>query len=75
MGWPAHIGVRRTDPFRRRTGGHLIAPIGQDLAHVGVFADGGYAGNKLRDALAQLGKWTIEIIKRSELLPVLRTPS
>jgi transposase len=40
-----------------------------------VFADGGYAGDKLRDAMAGLGKWTIEIIKRSdtaqgfELLP------
>ena len=40
-----------------------------------VFADGGYAGDKLRDAMAGLGQWTIEIIKRSdaaqgfELLP------
>ena len=40
-----------------------------------VFADGGYAGPKLRAALAKLGQWTIEIIKRSdaakgfELLP------
>jgi len=40
-----------------------------------VFADGGYAGDKLRDAMAELGIWTIEIIKRSdaaqgfELLP------
>jgi transposase len=40
-----------------------------------VFADGGYAGGKLRDALTALGRWTIEIIKRSdqakgfELLP------
>ena len=40
-----------------------------------VFADGGYAGDKLRDALAPIGKWTLEIIKRSdtakgfELLP------
>lgn len=25
--------------------------------------DGGYAGEKLRNALAQIGKWTIEIIK------------
>ena len=32
-----------------------------------VFADGGYAGDKLRDALAQMGKWTIEIIKRSDV--------
>jgi transposase len=31
-----------------------------------VFADGGYAGHKLKDALAQMGKWTVEIIKRSD---------
>ena len=31
-----------------------------------VFADGGYAGDKLRGALANMGKWTIEIIKRSD---------
>jgi transposase len=31
-----------------------------------VFADGGYAGDKLRDALAKFGQWTIEIIKRSD---------
>ncbi len=30
-----------------------------------VFADGGYAGDKLRDALTAHGSWTIEIIKRS----------
>jgi len=40
-----------------------------------LFADGGYAGDKLRDALRRISKWTIEIIKRSdkakgfELLP------
>lgn len=40
-----------------------------------VFADGGYAGDKLRAALQGNGHWTIEIIKRSdtakgfELLP------
>ena len=40
-----------------------------------VFADGGYAGAKLRDALKAHGSWTLEIIKRSdtaqgfELLP------
>ena len=40
-----------------------------------VFADGGYAGDKLKDALAPMGKQTLEIIKRSdtakgfELLP------
>ncbi len=31
-----------------------------------VFADGGYAGEKLRNALRKLGRWTIEIIKRSD---------
>ena len=31
-----------------------------------VFADGGSAGDKLKDALKQIGDWTIEIIKRSD---------
>ena len=31
-----------------------------------VFADGGYAGEKLRAALDKIGKWTLEIIKRSD---------
>ena len=31
-----------------------------------VFADGGYAGPKLRDALDKIGEWTVEIVKRSE---------
>jgi putative transposase len=31
-----------------------------------VFADGGYAGDKLRNALKGKGGWTIEIVKRSD---------
>ena len=31
-----------------------------------IFADGGYAGEKLRKALKRIGEWTIEIIKRSD---------
>ncbi len=31
-----------------------------------VFADGGYAGEKLRRALTTIGDWTIEVIKRSD---------
>jgi transposase len=31
-----------------------------------VFADGGYAGEKLRSALACFGRYTIEIIRRSD---------
>ncbi len=31
-----------------------------------LFADGAYAGDKLKQALAEHGRWTIEIIKRSD---------
>ncbi len=31
-----------------------------------VFADGGYAGKKLKNALRGRGEWTIEIVKRSD---------
>ena len=31
-----------------------------------VFADGGYAGDKLKAALRDRGDWTLEIIKRSD---------
>jgi len=31
-----------------------------------IFADGGYAGGKLRRSLTRIGNWTVEIIKRSD---------
>lgn len=31
-----------------------------------VFADGGYAGDKLSQALARIGRWSVEIIRRSD---------
>jgi transposase len=31
-----------------------------------IFADGGYAGEKLRQALAKLGRWTVDIVRRSD---------
>ena len=31
-----------------------------------MFADGGYAGPKLRGALVSLGRWTLQIVKRSD---------
>lgn len=31
-----------------------------------VFADGGYAGPKLRGALERIGDWTLQIVKRSD---------
>jgi transposase len=42
----------------------MIASRYPSLRH--VFADGGYAGPKLRDALKALGRWTVQIIKRSD---------
>lgn len=45
----------------------LLAEVGKLflwLRH--VFADGAYAADKLKVALAAMGKWTIEIIKRSD---------
>jgi transposase len=32
-----------------------------------VFADDGYNGQKLKEQLGELGRWTLEIIKRSDL--------
>lgn len=32
-----------------------------------VFADGGYAGAKLQTSLAALGRWRLEIVKRSDI--------
>jgi len=31
-----------------------------------LFADGGYAGPKLKGALDKIGRWTLEIVKRSD---------
>jgi transposase len=42
----------------------VIASRYPSLRH--VFADGGYAGPKLRDALKALGRWTVQIVKRSD---------
>ncbi len=33
---------------------------------VHIFVDGGYAGEKLRNALVLLGAWTLEVVKRSD---------
>lgn len=37
-----------------------------------VFADGGYAGPKLKDAMNRFGPWTIEIVGREERLALTR---
>ena len=40
-----------------------------------VFADGGYAGPKLRGALQKIGSFTLEIVKRSDSSQGLRGPA
>ena len=42
----------------------IIASRYPSLRH--VFADGGYAGPKLRDALKAFGRWSVQIVKRSD---------
>lgn len=36
-----------------------------------IFTDGGYAGPALRDALKVIGRWTVQVIKRSDTSIVL----
>ena len=40
-----------------------------------LFADGGYAGPKLRGALDRIGKWTLEIVKPLRHRQGLRSPA
>jgi transposase len=57
---PAHVQDRDGAPMVLRS----IRKSWPWLRH--VFADGGYAGPKLRGALKDQGDWRIEIIKRSD---------
>ena len=57
---PANVQDRDAPP-------DLLASLGNAfpwLHH--IFADGGYAGEKLRQALAKLGRWTVDIVRRSD---------
>jgi transposase len=59
--------VHRADIQDRDGGSLVLASIRRLhpwLRH--VFADGGYAGAKLRTALLKMGRWKLEIIKRSD---------
>ena len=59
--------VHAADTQDRDGAPHLLAAIRYLfpwLRH--VFADGGYAGDKLTMALARHGQWRIEIVKRSD---------
>jgi transposase len=67
IGLPVRMIVHGADVQDRDGAPDLLASVRRLypwLHH--VFADGGYAGDKLKDALEALGNWTIEIVKRSD---------
>ena len=67
IGLPVAMIVHTADVQDRDGAPDLLADVQNAfpwLHH--VFADGGYAGDKLKDAMAKLGDWTIEIVKRSD---------
>ena len=68
IGLPVGMIVHRADVQDRDGAPDLLASVRGAfpwLRH--VFADGGYAGDKLKGALKNLGDWTIDIIKRSDV--------
>jgi transposase len=67
IGLPVGMNVHPADVQDRDGAPGLLESVRDSfpwLRH--VFADGGYAGDKLKDVLKQIGDWTIEIIKRSD---------
>jgi putative transposase len=67
LGHLVHAVVHTAD-IQDRDGAPLV--LGEILSRFPwlrhVFADGGYAGAKLEEALRHLGVWTIQIVKRSD---------
>lgn len=67
MGLPVGMIVTPADVQDRDGAPELLTSIGSAfpwLSH--IFADGGYAGPKLKEALHKIGDWTLEIVKRSD---------
>ena len=67
IGLPVGMIVTPTNVQDRDAAPELLASLGSAfpwLHH--IFADGGYAGPKLQDALNNLGDWTLEIVERSD---------
>ena len=67
IGLPVGMIVTPADVQDRDGAPDLLASLGGAfpwLHH--IFADGGYPGDKLKGAVAGLGDWTIEIVKRSD---------
>jgi len=67
MGFLVALLIHTADIQDRDGAVPLLASIRRSfpwLRH--VFADGGYAGQKLIAALARLGRWTVQIVKRPD---------
>lgn len=67
LGLMVALVVHTADVQDRDAAPQVLASIRRSfpwLRH--IFADGGYAGPKLRDALDRIGDWTVQIIKRSD---------
>ena len=68
IGLPVVMIVHPADIQDRDGAPTLLARVGSSFSWLRhIFADGGYAGDKLLDALKNLGDWTIEIVKRSDV--------
>ncbi|QAS80855.1 IS5/IS1182 family transposase [Rhizobium leguminosarum bv. trifolii] len=67
LGFLIFVFIHAADIQDRDGAPHVLKAIRRRfpwLRH--IFADGGYAGSKLRQAMCGHGDWTIEIIKRSD---------
>jgi len=68
LGNLVHAVIHTADDIQDRDGAPLVLAeiIRRFPWRRHVFADGGYTGEKLMDALQRNGKWTVEIVRRSD---------
>ncbi len=66
-GYLVHAVIHAADIQDRGGAPLVLKDVRQSFAFLRhFFADGGYAGDKLKDALAKICTWSLEIIKRSD---------